>query len=149
MTSMLRVDPARREVWCSGNPAPLGYDALLVASGARARPPAFPGGHLPGVLTLRTIQDARRVVDTLVEKTFAAARWNGAKAVGIAGGVSANSGLRRAAQARGKAIEMPVLIPRVSLSTDNAAMIAAAGFRQLAAGRLATKDLNADASLAL
>lgn len=64
-TRVLRVDPARREVWCSGNPAPLGYDALLVASGARARPPAFPGGHLPGVLTLRTIQDARRVVDTL------------------------------------------------------------------------------------
>jgi NADPH-dependent 2,4-dienoyl-CoA reductase/sulfur reductase-like enzyme/pSer/pThr/pTyr-binding forkhead associated (FHA) protein len=64
-TRVLRVDPAKREVWCSGNPAPLGYDALLVASGARARPPAFPGSHLPGVLTLRTIQDARRVVDTL------------------------------------------------------------------------------------
>jgi NADPH-dependent 2,4-dienoyl-CoA reductase/sulfur reductase-like enzyme/pSer/pThr/pTyr-binding forkhead associated (FHA) protein len=64
-TRVLRVDPAKREVWCSGNPAPLRYDALLVAAGARARPPAFPGGHLPGVLTLRTIQDARRVVDTL------------------------------------------------------------------------------------
>ena len=60
---VLRVDTSRREVWCSGNPAPLGYDALLVASGARARVPSFPGGHLPGVLTLRTIQDARRVVD--------------------------------------------------------------------------------------
>ena len=64
-TRVLRVDPAKREVWCSGNPAPLRYDALLVAAGARARPPTFPGGHLPGVLTLRTIQDARRVVDTL------------------------------------------------------------------------------------
>ena len=64
-TRVLRVDPSKREVWCSGNPAPLRYDGLLVASGARARPPAFVGGHLPGVLTLRTIQDARRVVDTL------------------------------------------------------------------------------------
>ena len=64
-TRVLRVDPAKREVWCSGNPAPLRYDALLVAAGARARPPTFAGGHLPGVLTLRTIQDARRVVDTL------------------------------------------------------------------------------------
>jgi NADPH-dependent 2,4-dienoyl-CoA reductase/sulfur reductase-like enzyme/pSer/pThr/pTyr-binding forkhead associated (FHA) protein len=64
-TRVLRVDPAKREVWCSGNPAPLSYDALLVATGARARPPSFPGSHLPGVLTLRTIQDARRVVDTL------------------------------------------------------------------------------------
>jgi NADPH-dependent 2,4-dienoyl-CoA reductase/sulfur reductase-like enzyme/pSer/pThr/pTyr-binding forkhead associated (FHA) protein len=64
-TRVLRVDPARRQVWCSGNAAPLGYDALLVASGARARSPDFPGSHLPGVLTLRTIQDARRVVDVL------------------------------------------------------------------------------------
>ncbi len=64
-TRVLRVDPVKREVWCSGNPAPLGYDQLLVASGARARPPSFPGAHLPGVLTLRTIQDARRVVDAL------------------------------------------------------------------------------------
>lgn len=64
-TRVLRVDAAQREVWCSGNPAPLGYDALLIASGARARAPGFPGGHLPGILTLRTIQDARRVVDTL------------------------------------------------------------------------------------
>jgi NADPH-dependent 2,4-dienoyl-CoA reductase/sulfur reductase-like enzyme/pSer/pThr/pTyr-binding forkhead associated (FHA) protein len=64
-TRVLRVDAAERQVWCSGNPTPLGYDALLVASGARARPPSFPGGHLPGILTLRTIQDARRVVDLL------------------------------------------------------------------------------------
>lgn len=64
-TRVLRVDAERREVWCCGNPAPLGYDQLLIASGARARPPAFPGAHLPGVLTLRTIQDARRVVDAL------------------------------------------------------------------------------------
>jgi NADPH-dependent 2,4-dienoyl-CoA reductase/sulfur reductase-like enzyme/pSer/pThr/pTyr-binding forkhead associated (FHA) protein len=64
-TRVLRVDPTKREVWCSGTPAPLGYDQLLVASGARARSPSFPGAHLPGVLTLRTIQDARRVVDVL------------------------------------------------------------------------------------
>ncbi len=77
-TRVLRVDPQKREVWCSGNPAPLGYDALLVATGARARPPGFPGSHLPGVLTLRTIQDARRVVDTL--------RGNVRRAVVLGGG---------------------------------------------------------------
>lgn len=64
-TRVLHVDSERRQVWCSGNPTPLGYHALLVASGARARPPSFPGSHLPGVLTLRTIQDARRIVDVL------------------------------------------------------------------------------------
>ena len=44
---------------------------------------------------------------------------------------------------------IPVFIPRLSLSTDNAAMIAAAGLRRLQAGDLAGRDLNADASLPL
>jgi N6-L-threonylcarbamoyladenine synthase len=91
----------------------------------------------------------RRVVETLVDRTFAAARWHGARAVGIAGGVSANAQLRREAGARGNALELPVFVPRPSLTTDNAAMIAAAGLRLLAAGRLARPDLNASASLAL
>ena len=91
----------------------------------------------------------RRVVETLVERTFAAARWHGAKSVGIAGGVSANSHLRAEAMAKSDRRELPVYIPRLSLSTDNAAMIAAAGLRQLAAGRMASADLNAAASLPL
>jgi N6-L-threonylcarbamoyladenine synthase len=91
----------------------------------------------------------RRVVETLVDRTFAAARWHGARAVGLAGGVSANAELRRSAGARGAALELPVFVPRPSLTTDNAAMIAAAGLRRLAAGRLASPDLNASASLAL
>lgn len=91
----------------------------------------------------------RRVVETLVERTFAAARWHGARAVGIAGGVSANAELRRLASVRGEALEMPVYIPRMALSTDNAAMIAAAGLRLLERGLLAPPDLNAAASLTL
>ena len=76
------------------------------------------------------------VVDTLVERTFAAAKWHNARAVGIAGGVSANSRLRAAAQdARDRAV-IPVFFPSPHLSTDNAAMIAAAGMRKLAAGRI-------------
>lgn len=91
----------------------------------------------------------RRVVETLIDRTFAAARWHGAKSIGIAGGVSANSRLRSDALAKSERAELPVYIPRLSLSTDNAAMIAAAGMRQLAAGRLAPVDLNAAASLPL
>jgi N6-L-threonylcarbamoyladenine synthase len=91
----------------------------------------------------------RRVVDTLIERVFAAARWHGAKSIGIAGGVSANSRLRADALAKAERSEIPVYIPRLALSTDNAAMIAAAGLRQLAAGKLAPADLNAAASLPL
>jgi N6-L-threonylcarbamoyladenine synthase len=91
----------------------------------------------------------RRVVETLIDRTFAAARWHGAKSIGIAGGVSANSRLRRDALEKAERSEIPVYLPRLSLSTDNAAMIAAAGIRQLAAGRVAPADLNAAASLRL
>jgi N6-L-threonylcarbamoyladenine synthase len=91
----------------------------------------------------------RRVVETLIDRAFAAARWHGAKSIGIAGGVSANSRLRSEALAKAERSEIPVYIPRLSLSTDNAAMIAAAGLRQLAAGNLAPSDLNAAASLPL
>ena len=91
----------------------------------------------------------RRVVDTLIERAFAAAHWHGAKAIGIAGGVSANSRLRHDALAKAERSEIPVFIPSLALSTDNAAMIAAAGIRLLAAGRIAPADLNAAASLAL
>jgi len=91
----------------------------------------------------------RRVVGTLIERAFAAAQWHGARAIGIAGGVSANSRLRQDALARSAGSEIPVYIPSLALSTDNAAMIAAAGMRLLDAGRLAPADLNASASLAL
>jgi N6-L-threonylcarbamoyladenine synthase len=91
----------------------------------------------------------RRVVETLIDRAFAAARWHGAKSIGIAGGVSANSRLRTDALAKAERSEIPVYIPRLSLSTDNAAMIAAAGLRKLAAGQLAAADMNAAASLPL
>jgi N6-L-threonylcarbamoyladenine synthase len=116
----------------------------------RARQAALGQADLPaGEVRDIAASFQRRVVDTLVERTFSAARWHGARAVGIAGGVSANAGLRREAAARGAALEIPVFIPRLALSTDNAAMIAAAGFRALRRGQLAPADLNAAASLRL
>lgn len=90
-----------------------------------------------------------RVVDTLVKRTFAAARWHNAKTVGIAGGVSANSHLRQVALARGARVGVSVVVPSIHLSTDNAAMIAAAGLRQFGRGEFASGELNAAASLPL
>ena len=91
----------------------------------------------------------RTVVETLLDRTFAAARQCGAASIGIAGGVSANSRLRSDALARGEREGIPVFIPSLALSTDNAAMIAAAGLRLYHAGVRAGWDLNAEASLAL
>jgi N6-L-threonylcarbamoyladenine synthase len=91
----------------------------------------------------------RTVVETLLDRTFAAARSHGAASVGIAGGVSANSRLRADALTRGERDGLPVYIPSLALSTDNAAMIAAAGLRLHHAGVRAGWDLNAETSLAL
>jgi N6-L-threonylcarbamoyladenine synthase len=91
----------------------------------------------------------RAVVESLLERTFEAARWFGAQSVGIAGGVSANSRLRQDAASRGERVGVPVFLPSLALSTDNAAMIAAAGLRRYHAGVRAGLDLNAEAALVL
>ena len=91
----------------------------------------------------------RVVVDTLLDRTFLAARRFGARSVGISGGVSANSRLRSDAAARAADVDLPLFLPSLSLATDNAAMIGAAGLRLLHAGVTAPLDLNAKASLPL
>jgi N6-L-threonylcarbamoyladenine synthase len=119
----------------------------------RRRPAAGPP---PSAVALshREIADVcasfqRVVANTLLDRLFEAAERFGAQSVGIAGGVSANSRLRNDLVARGRHAGLPVFIPRISLSTDNAAMIAAAGLRGFHAGVRAGWDLNADASLEL
>jgi N6-L-threonylcarbamoyladenine synthase len=91
----------------------------------------------------------RVVVETLLDRLFDAASSYGARSIGIAGGVSANSRLRADGLARGASRGLPVYLPALSLSTDNAAMIAAAGLRRLRAGMVSSWDLDADASLRL
>ncbi len=91
----------------------------------------------------------RAVVEALLDRTFEAAAWAGATSIGIAGGVSANSRLRADAAARGERAGIPVFVPPLSLSTDNAAMIAAAGVRRFHQGVRADLALNADAALRL
>ena len=67
----------------------------------------------------------------------------------VAGGVACNGALREASQEVAKRLNIPVYFPSPHLSTDNAAMIAAAGAVKLQAGERAGWDLNADVSLRL
>jgi N6-L-threonylcarbamoyladenine synthase len=91
----------------------------------------------------------RVVITTLLDRTFEAARWLGAASIGIAGGVSANSRLRLDAEERGRAAGLPVFVPPLALSTDNAAMIGAAGLRRFRRDGAGDLTFNAEASLAL
>jgi NADPH-dependent 2,4-dienoyl-CoA reductase/sulfur reductase-like enzyme len=65
MARVAGVDAHRKEVHFAGGGAPLGYDALLVATGSRARTAPFAGAELPGVMTMRTLQDARVMMDLM------------------------------------------------------------------------------------
>jgi N6-L-threonylcarbamoyladenine synthase len=120
--------------------------------------PPGPSGAVPpaagALFTSAEIADIcasfqRVVVEALLDRLFEAAWRHGARSVGIAGGVSANSRLRRDAAARGGKFDLPVYLPSLALSTDNAAMIAAAGLRRFHQGVRAGWDLNADAALPL
>lgn len=68
------------------------------------------------------------VIDVLTEKTFRLAKELGEKTIVLAGGVSANRGLRDAMERRGAEEGMHIYYPDPVLCTDNAAMIASAGY---------------------
>ena len=87
------------------------------------------------------------VVEELLRRAAAAAESNSARALIISGGVACNSGLRTAA--REARLPYPVQFPSPALSTDNAAMIAAAAFHKLERGEFATLAAAAQASLPL
>ncbi|MDX1980031.1 MAG: tRNA (adenosine(37)-N6)-threonylcarbamoyltransferase complex transferase subunit TsaD [Bryobacteraceae bacterium] len=87
------------------------------------------------------------VIEELLRRSARAAEEIGAQSMIITGGVACNAGLREAAA---KApLPYTVFFPKPSLSTDNAAMIAAAAFAKLRRGEFAGFDLKAQASLAL
>jgi N6-L-threonylcarbamoyladenine synthase len=75
------------------------------------------------------------VVDVLVYKLIRAARIKGCCRVALAGGVAANSRLRERLQLDAGAAQMDVYLPPLPLCGDNAAMVAALGYRLLAAGQ--------------
>jgi N6-L-threonylcarbamoyladenine synthase len=96
---------------------------------------------------VREFQNA--VVRDLVERTMAAAEECGVGTILISGGVAANSQLRTTFHARASASDLKVFFPSPALSTDNAAMIAAAAYPRYLHRQYADAKLNAAASMPL
>ncbi len=94
------------------------------------------GAPIPVADLAASFQSA--VVDTLFAKTMQAARAHSVRDIVIAGGVSANAALRAAFMAQ---TEFRVHIPRLAYCTDNAAMIAAAGYFRYALGHISALDI--------
>lgn len=89
------------------------------------------------------------VVGNLLKQTFAAAEAFGARGIVVSGGVAANSELRRRFTAEADRCGLPVAFPTMAMSTDNAAMIAAAGWGKFVAGEFASDGLVAVPQLRL
>jgi N6-L-threonylcarbamoyladenine synthase len=107
-------------------------------------------GGLSGALVAE-LADAfqESVVDVLVTKTALAAERFHARTIVLGGGVAANTVLRQRIADRADALGIPLVVPRPGLCTDNAAMIAAAGFFRARAGARAAPELDARPSLKL
>lgn len=81
------------------------------------------------------------IVNILLEKLKRAARETGIRQIAIAGGVSANQGLRNALVNLQDQLNWEVFIPPFSYCTDNAAMIAMVGYRKFLAGDFTNQDI--------
>ncbi len=89
------------------------------------------------------------ILDVIVKKTEWAVRKERIKRVVISGGVAANSELKKRIKELSAEKDIEIFIPSAHLCTDNAAMIAAAGYHHLCAGNIAGLDLNPKAFLPL
>ena len=80
------------------------------------------------------------VVDILVDKLIKASKQFGIKDIALGGGVSANSALRARIEAEGAKRHWRTFLPELKFTTDNAAMIAVAGYYRYLRGELSTLD---------
>ena len=83
----------------------------------------------------------KALIDILMKKLVLAARQTGIRDITIGGGVSANSGLRRAIEAEGRKRGWNTFLPEFKFTTDNAAMIAVAGYFHYRSGERTPLDV--------
>ncbi len=129
-----------------------GVQARIAKMLAEARPPQSKEDALalcpqPVLDLIASFQHA--VVGDLLRKTFAAAESLGASRILVTGGVAANRELRERFTTEAARRGVQVAFPTLALSTDNAAMIAAAAWPRYLSGEFAPADLTAEPSLVL
>ena len=130
-----------------------------LASAIEARRKAIAGIENPSVEDYRRLCDRqtldlvasfqRAMVEDLVTKTLAAAREYEVQTLFVSGGVAANQELRATFEREAAQQGLPVFFPSRSLSTDNAAMIAAAAYPKFLAKEFVPMDFSAEAGMAL
>lgn len=96
--------------------------------------------HIPDICA--SFQEA--IADVLVEKTLAATRISGISQIVLAGGVAANQRLRDLMSSRGRKENFTVFLPPKEYCTDNAAMIAVAGYHLFKNRKLSTSTIDMD-----
>jgi N6-L-threonylcarbamoyladenine synthase len=124
--------------------------ALSELSGANHLPTAEDFLRLCDRQTLNLVASFQRTMVTdLVTKTLAAAREYDVGTLFVSGGVAANQELRATFQREAEMQGLPVFFPSRKLSTDNAAMIAAAAFPKFVRRQFVAMDFSAEAGMAL
>jgi N6-L-threonylcarbamoyladenine synthase len=111
--------------------------------------PVADPADVPGVVRDLVASFQRAVVAALLDRLRTAAEARRPACLLVTGGVAANSRLRREASVLGRSVGLPLFVPPLSLSTDNAAMIGAAGYVNWKKGVRAGWDLNPEACLPL
>ena len=148
--------PAIESAASGGDPSAFAFPRALMNDGLQL---SFSGLKTSVVRTVQKHPDAsdedvaasfqQAVVDVLVAKTIRAAIQTGARGICLAGGVAANGPLRTALTEACGELGIPVLLPSRAMCTDNAAMVAAAGWWQLEHSGPTRLDVPADPNLRL
>jgi tRNA N6-adenosine threonylcarbamoyltransferase len=112
-------------------------------------PPVADPANVPGEIRDLVASFQRAVVEALVRRLKKAAQELQPRSLLLTGGVAANSLLRREAARAAEGLGLPLYVPPIALSTDNAAMIGASGYVNFRKGLRAGLDLNPEPHLDL